>query len=103
MNCSNGLSLHVISSTAPRSQMVESSVNATLTPLINWLPVNQLDQFLCRQLDKVFIYHNQYRSPSTSSTEQSSLSISDNLKSKELSAEKNVPKVRLDPNFALTI
>lgn len=35
--------------------MVESSVKTISRPVIDRLPVDQLDQFACRQLDKVLI------------------------------------------------
>jgi len=36
--------------------MVESSVKTISRPVIDRLPVDQLDQFACRQLDKVLIF-----------------------------------------------
>lgn len=33
--------------------MMESSVKSISKPVINRLPVNQLDEFACRQLDRV--------------------------------------------------
>lgn len=35
------------------AEMVESSVKTISKPVINRLPVNQIDDFACRQLDKV--------------------------------------------------
>ncbi len=36
------------------AEMVESSVKSISRPVIERLPVNQLDEFACRQLDRVF-------------------------------------------------
>lgn len=37
------------------AEMMESSVKSISRPVIDRLPVNQLDEFACRQLDKVSI------------------------------------------------
>ncbi|XP_006462256.1 hypothetical protein AGABI2DRAFT_119115 [Agaricus bisporus var. bisporus H97] len=42
------------------AEMVESSVKTISKPVINRLPVNQLDEFACRQLDRL----DRYRRPS---------------------------------------
>ncbi|KXN86220.1 Transcriptional repressor OPI1 [Leucoagaricus sp. SymC.cos] len=42
-------------------QMVESSVKTISRPVIDRLPVNQIDEFACRQLDRL----DRYRRPST--------------------------------------
>ncbi|KAL5536893.1 OPI1 [Sanghuangporus sanghuang] len=40
------------------AEMMESSVRSISKPVINRLPVNQLDEFACRQLDKLGKYGN---------------------------------------------
>ena len=37
------------------AEMMESSVKTISRPVIDRLPVNQLDEFACRQLDRVRI------------------------------------------------
>lgn len=39
------------------AEMVESSVKTISKPVIDRLPVNQIDEFACRQLDKVSFPH----------------------------------------------
>ena len=47
------------------AEMVESSVKSISRPVIDRLPVNQLDEFACRQLDRVsgctVFYFDQFR------------------------------------------
>ncbi|KAG6883799.1 hypothetical protein C0993_003670 [Termitomyces sp. T159_Od127] len=78
------------------AEMVESSVKSISRPVIDRLPVNQLDEFACRQLDRF----DRYRRPSessnvTSSSQPTPGSSNHNESIPARSRDPDLPKVRL--------
>ncbi|KAI5124258.1 hypothetical protein M0805_005107 [Coniferiporia weirii] len=62
------------------AEMMESSVKSISKPVINRLPVNQIDEFACRQLDRFGKYGNSGTSPEA---RERSLSIEHNWDSRD--------------------